>query len=243
MFALLQKEISGFFSSLTAYVVILVFTVANGLFMWVFPGELNIMDSGYASIETLFIIAPWVFLLLVPAITMKMISEEKKTGTIEQLLTQPISDIQIILAKYFSAVILVLISLIPALIYFYSVYQMGTPVGNMDVAGTMGAFIGLFMLAAAYASVGIFTSSITDNQIVAFILAVIISFFLYIGFDSISGMIGLKQVNTLIAGLGINEHYKSISRGVIDSRDVIYFVVVISLFVILTRFVFQSRKW
>ncbi len=243
MASLFWKEINSFFSSVTGYLVIVVFLVTNSLFMWVFPGDLNILDSGYATLDTLFIIAPWVFLFLVPAVTMRSFSEEKRTGTIELLLTRPLTDLQIILAKYFAGLVLVLFSLIPALIYFLSVYLLGNPVGNIDTGGTWGSFIGLFFLASIYVAIGVFSSSLTENQIVAFIIAVLLSFFLYIGFDSISSLPAFSGIQNFLLRLGINEHYKSLSRGVLNLSDAGYFLCVIALFVVFTRTVLQSRKW
>ncbi len=243
MWALFKKEINGFFSSLTGYIVIVVFLLANSLFMWVFPSNFNVLDNGYANIEPLFIIAPWIFLFLVPAITMRMFADEKQSGTIELLFTRPISDFQIIFAKYLASVVLVLLAILPTLVFFYSVYQLGSPVGNIDIGGTWGSFIGLFFLAAIYASIGLFSSSLTNNQIIAFIIAVTISFFMFKGFDSINSLGIFSSINTFIINLGINEHYNSMSRGVIDSRDIIYFISVIGLFLLITKTVLQSRKW
>jgi len=242
MISLLKKEINEFFSTITGYIVVLVFLLAIGLFMWVFPGQYNVLDSGYASLETLFTLAPWIFLFLVPAVTMRMIAEEKKSGTMELLMTRPISDLQIVISKYLAALVLVLIALIPTLIYFYSLYQLGNPVGNVDIAGTVGSYIGLFFLAAIYVSIGIFASSLTSNQIIAFIIAVLISFFFYMGFDFLSGMWIFGGIDTFIVDLGINAHYKSMSRGVIDTRDVVYFLSVIVVFIFLTKTIIQQRK-
>ena len=242
MISLLKKEINEFFSTITGYIVVLVFLLAIGLFMWVFPGQYNVLDSGYASLETLFTLAPWIFLFLVPAVTMRMIAEEKKSGTMELLMTRPISDLQIVISKYLAALVLVLIALIPTLIYFYSLYQLGNPVGNVDVAGTVGSYIGLFFLAAIYVSIGIFASSLTSNQIIAFIIAVLISFFFYMGFDFLSGMWIFGGIDTFIVDLGINAHYKSMSRGVIDTRDMVYFLSVIVVFIFLTKTIIQQRK-
>ena len=174
MRVLLFKEIRGFFSSLTGYIVIIVFLVANSLFMWVFPGDLNVLDSGYASLDSLFTLAPWIFLFLVPAVTMRMFAEEKRAGTLEFLLTKPLSDLQIILAKYFGALLLVLLSLLPCLIYYWSVSSLGNPTGNLDSGGTWGAFIGLFFLAAIYVAIGVLASALSENQIIAFIIAVLL---------------------------------------------------------------------
>jgi len=243
MLTLFLKEIKSFFNSLTGYIVIIVFLLVNSLFLWVFPGELNVLDSGYANINTLFFIAPWVFLFLIPAITMRMFADEKKSGTIELLLTKPINEIQIILAKYFASLSLVLFSLIPSLIYFFSVYRLGADIGNIDTGGTWGSYIGLFFLAGIYVAIGIFSSSITDNQIVSFIIAIVICFIFYIGFDSISTLNIFQGINSFIANIGINNHYISMSRGVIDSRDMIYFIGVIAVFILFTKTVLQSRKW
>ncbi len=243
MFSILKKEINGFFSSLTGYIVIAVFLLVNSLFMWVFPGEWNILDSGYASLDTLFFISPWVFLFLVPAVTMRMFAEEKRLGTLELIYSRPLSERQIIYGKYLASVALVLMALIPGFIYFISVYILGETPGNLDEGATWGAFIGLFFLAAVYAAVGLFASSLTDNQVIAFILAVLISFILYMGFDSMAYLPGLKKVDEVVIRLGINEHYKSMSRGVIDLRDIIYYAAVVIVFNEATRLMLLSRKW
>ncbi len=179
MFAIFRKEINGFFSSLTGYIVIIVFLLVNSLFMWVFPGEWNILDSGYAGLDTLFFLSPWVFLFLVPAVTMRMIAEEKRLGTIELIYSKPVTERGIIWGKYLASIALVLLALLPGLIYYLSVFILGETPGNLDRGGTCGAFIGLFFLAAIYASAGIFASSLTDNQVIAFIIAVLICFVLY----------------------------------------------------------------
>ena len=243
MLAIFRKEISGFFSSLTGYLVIIVFLLVNSLFMWVFPGEWNILESGYAGLDTLFFLSPWVFLFLVPAVTMRMIAEEKRLGTIELLYIRPVTERGIVWGKYLASVVLVLLSLLPCLIFYISVYILGETPGNLDMGGTWGAFIGLFFLAAVYASVGIFASSVTDNQVIAFIIGVLICFFLLMGFDSIAYLPGLRKLDELVITLGINEHYKSMSRGVIDIRDAVYFIAVTSVFNEATRLVLLSRKW
>ena len=243
MFAIFRKEISGFFSSLTGYIVIIVFLLINSLFMWVFPGEWNILDSGYAGLDTLFFLSPWIFLFLVPSVTMRMIADEKRLGTLELIYSKPLTERGIVYGKYFASVALVLLALIPGLIYYFSVYMLGESPGNLDKGGTAGAFIGLFFLAAVYVSAGLFASSLTDNQVVAFIIAVIISFFLFMGFDSFAYLPGLRKIDEIVIRLGINEHYKSISRGVIDLKDIIYFIAVLVAFNEATRLVLLSRKW
>jgi ABC-2 type transport system permease protein len=243
MFVLLRKEVGSFFSSITGYVVIVVFLLINSLFMWVFPGDFNILDAGYANLDPLFIISPWVFLFLVPAITMRLFSDEKKSGTIELLLTRPLSDFTIVFAKFLTGLILVLFSLIPTAIYYITVYVLGSPAGNLDSGGIFGSYIGLFFLAGIYVSIGLFASSLTDNQIISFIISMILCFIFYFGFDSLASLSLFKNFDSLIVNLGINEHYRSISRGVVDSRDVIYFVSIIAIFLFFTKTVLTRRKW
>ena len=243
MFALINKEIRSFLGSLIGYIVIAVFLTTIGLFLWIFPGETNILDAGYSSIGGLFYIAPWVFMFLIPAITMRLFSEESRTGTIELLLTKPLTDFQIVFAKYISGFLLVLFALLPTLVYFYSVYQLGSPVGNIDVGGTIGSYFGLLFLGSVFVSIGFFSSAITNNQIISFIVAVFLCFFSYVGFESISSLQLFGSIDDLIINLGINTHYLSMSRGVIDTRDVIYFLGIIFLFLLFTKTVLGSRKW
>lgn len=234
MFSLLKKEITSFFGSLTGYVVVFVFLLATSLFLWVFPGNFNIPDGGYASLDGLFSLAPWVYLFLVPAVTMRLFAEEKRLGTMEVLLTRPLSVLQIVLAKYFAGLLLVVISLLPTFLYFYSVYVLGNPIGCIDMGGTWGAYIGLFFLAAIYVAIGLFASALTDNPVFAFLLAMALSFLAYLGFDLVGSMQFPSTMQQFLINLGINEHYQSVSRGVVDSRDVFYFLAVIALFVFLT---------
>lgn len=319
MFTLLKKEISNFLSSLIGYIVICVFLTAIGLFMWVFPsagGQFNVLDAGYANIDTLFVIAPWVFMFLVPAVTMRSFSEEKRTGTIEILLTRPLTDWQIIFAKYLAGLLLVVFSIIPTLIYFISVQKLSSFSsgevsdydlvlkiiliivsffailqllfvfikyrieiksnavldvykivslinktlitilciigvflyfisirGNIDTGGMWGSYLGLLFLAGGFVAIGVFASSVTDSQIVAFILAVFFCFFSFIGFESISSLDLFGSLDAFILKLGINEHYISMSRGVIDTRDVLYFVSLTGVFLLFTKAVLESRKW
>jgi ABC-2 type transport system permease protein len=243
MFALLIKEIKSFLSSLIGYIAIAVFLILTGLFLWVFPGDFNILDGAYAEMASLFMIAPWVFMFLIPAITMRSFAEEKRTGTIELLYTRPISDLQIVLAKLIAGLVLVLMALLPTFIYVYSVYELGSPTGNLDMGGTWGSYIGLLFLAGAFVAIGIFASSLTENQVIAFIVAVFLCFFVFIGFESISSFSLMGPLDSVFIKLGIFEHYNSMSRGVIDSRDVLYFLALITIFVLMTKTVLQSRKW
>lgn len=243
MFTLFRKEIFSFLNSLIGYLAIIVFLIINGLFLWVFPLGFNIIDYGYASLDNLFTLSPFVFLFLIPAITMRSFADEKRSGTIEMLLTKPLTDFQIIMAKYLAGVTLVLFSLLPTLIYAISVYLLGLPKGNMDMGGLWGSYIGLLFLASAFVAIGLFVSSITDNQIIAFILALVLSGFAYTGFEFIAQLSLFGKADLFIMSLGIQAHYASMSRGVIDSRDVLYFVSLIAIFILLTKIALESRKW
>lgn len=236
------KEIRSFLSSFIAYIVIVVFLIANGLFMWVFQ-DTNVLDNGYSNMDTLFELSPWIFMFLVSAITMRSFSEEKKVGTIETLTTKPISDLSIIMGKYFAGFTLVLFSILPTLIYFYSIYQLGETKGNIDVGATMGSYIGLLFLGGVYVAIGLFASAITENQIVAFVLSLFICFIFYIAFDYLGNLEIFKDTDFYLEWMGINYHYRSLSKGLIDTRDVLYFVSLTGLFIWLTKIVFESRKW
>jgi ABC-2 type transport system permease protein len=234
MYSLFVKEIKTFLGSLIGYLVIAVFLLITGLFLWVFPGMYNIPDNGYATLEGLFLLAPWVYLFLVPAITMRSFADEKRTGTIEILLTHPITDFQLVSAKFLAGLVLVVFSLFPTLLWFFSVYLLGNPVGSIDVGATWGSFIGLFFLASIYVAIGIFASSLTDNQIVSFILAMAISFVFYLGFDFVSSSGVPFILEQILLWFSINTHYLSISRGVVDMRDMIYFAGMALFFIFLT---------
>jgi ABC-2 type transport system permease protein len=242
MLAVLRKEINGFLNSLIAYIVILVFLTGIGLFMWVFP-ETSVLEYGFADMETLFRMGPYLFLFLIPAITMRTFAEEKKAGTMELLLTKPLRDSQIILGKYLACLALVLFALLPTLVYYYTIYELGSPVGNVDSAGAMGSYIGLFALGAVFTAIGVFSSSITDNQIVSFILAVFLSFLFYEGFSYLASINTWGQSASLIDQLGIAYHYNAMSRGLIDSRNLLYFFSVITAMLLSTKLVLGSRKW
>ena len=241
MTALILKELRGFLGSLIGHIVIVVFLLLTGLFLWVFPD--NLLDKGYADLAPLFFIAPWVFLFLVPAVAMRSFSEERRTGTIEFLLTKPLTELQVVLAKYIAAVLLVLLALLPTLVYWWSLSDLAMPKGNLDTGGIVGSYIGLFFLAASFTAIGIFASALTDSQIVAFLIAVFACFFLYLGFDLIADFQAVGALEGPIKSIGIQAHYQSMSRGVLDLRDALYFGGVIVIFLLLTRTALQSRTW
>ncbi|MET0461604.1 MAG: gliding motility-associated ABC transporter permease subunit GldF [Chitinophagaceae bacterium] len=232
MWSVCKKELRQFFSSLTGYIAIIVFLLVNGLMLFVFDD--NILDFGYATLDRYFELAPWILLLLIPAITMRSFAEEFKTGTFEILQTRPLSRQQIVWGKYMGSLVVVLIALLPTIVYFFSIQQLSANDG-IDTGAAIGSYIGLFFLAAVFTAIGICTSSFTNNAVIAFIIGLIACALLYYGFSAISRMPGLEGgVDYYIEMIGIDFHYRSISRGVIDSRDVIYFVSVIFLFLLLT---------
>ncbi|MCF8272743.1 MAG: gliding motility-associated ABC transporter permease subunit GldF [Flavobacteriaceae bacterium] len=236
MFAILKKEINTFFSSPIGYLVIAIFLLLNGLFLWVFKGDFNILDYGFADLSSFFLIAPWILMFLIPAVTMRSFSDEKKQGTLELLLTKPISKLEIVLGKYFGALILIIIALLPTLLYVYTVYQLGNPIGNLDMGSTIGSYFGLLFLIASYTAIGIFSSTLSENQIVAFLIAISICFLFYIGFEGLTDFIS----SSFIEQLGMSYHFKSMSRGILDSRDIIYFLSVATFFIVLTKLNFKK---
>ena len=242
MLQVLSKEFSSFLNSLIAYVVIGVFLLAMGLLMWVFP-DTSVMDYGYADMQTLFSLAPYVFIFLIPAITMRSFAEEKKAGTMELLFTKPLSDWDIILGKYLSAFLLALFALLPTIVYYYCIYMLGNPKGNLDTPGIIGSYLGLSMVAAAFCAVGIFASCITPNQIVAFVVGAFLCFLLFSGFESISSLPLLATNSLGVKQFGILFHYESLSRGLIDTRDLIYFFSLVLIVLSITKLILGSRQW
>lgn len=236
MFAILKKEINTFFSSPIGYLVITIFLLLNGLFLWVFKGDFNILDYGFADLSSFFLIAPWILMFLIPAVTMRSFSDEKKQGTLELLLTKPISKLQIVLGKYFGSLILIIIALLPTLLYVYTVYKLGNPIGNLDIGSTIGSYFGLLFLMTSYTALGVFSSTLSENQIVAFLIALSLCFLFYIGFEGIADFTS----NSLIEQLGMSYHFKSMSRGVLDTRDIIYFLSVTAFFIVLTKLNFKN---
>jgi len=211
--------------------------------MWVFP-DYSLLNYNYASLDQLFEMAPIIFMFLIPALTMRSFAEENQTGTIELLATRPITDLAIVLGKYLACLALVLFALIPTLLYYYTVYQLGDPPGNLDSGAIMGSYIGLLFLGGVFVAIGLFASAITDNQIVSFVLATFLCFFIYWGFFFLSNLpIFVGKVDDIVQMIGIDYHYRSISRGVIDTRDVIYFLSVIGVFIMLTLTALGRRKW
>ncbi len=243
MRSIFKKEINAFFSSLIGYIVIGVFLVLMGLVMWVFP-DYSVLDSKYANMDTLFGIAPMVFMFLIPAVTMRTFAEEKQSGTIELLVTRPISDWQIVGGKFLACFTLVVFALLPTVLYYLTVYNLGAPPGNLDSGGIAGSYIGLLFLAAVFVAIGVFSSSLTNNQIIAFVMATFLCFFVYLAFGFLSRLpVFFGKTDDVVQSIGIEYHYNSVSRGVLDSRDVVYFLSVIALFLAATVLSLGRRRW
>lgn len=243
MWAIYSKEIQQFFSSLVGFLALIVFLLVLGLFLWIFP-DTSILDFGYANIDGLFALSPYIFMLLIPAITMRSFSEEISSGTFELLVTRPVSELQIVGGKYLAAVTLLAIALLPTFIYFITVYNMTLPTGNIDTGGIIGSYIGLYLLGCVFAAIGIFASSVTPNQIVAFLLGVLLCFLLYQAFGYLAKLnIFFGKSDFIVEQLGIDAHYESMSKGVLDTRDLTYFFSVIGGFLLFTKTALSARKW
>ena len=240
MKSIIVRELKSFFGSPIGYLVIAIFLLLNGVFLWVFNGDYNILNSGFADLSPFFTLSPWILIFLIPAVTMRSFSDEKKQGTLELLLTKPLSIWQIINGKFFGAMLLIVIAIIPTFIYVYVISSLGMPEGNIDMGSTMGSYFGLLFLIAAYCSIGVFTSTLSENQIVAFILSVFLCFVFYFAFDGLSTY--FPSAENFISSLGMDNHFKSMSRGVIDTRDMLYFISLTIVFLSLTVFKLKSSK-
>ncbi len=242
MTAILKKEINLFFSSLIAYISMAVFFIVLALNLFIFQD--SILDSQYATLDAFFMLAPWILIFLIPAITMRTFADEKQNGTIEFLATQPITDTKIVLGKYLAALVLWTFTFLPTLIYFVCLKKLSLENAPIDSGATIGSYIGLYFLGAVFVAIGIFSSAITNNQIVAFLVGVFLCYLMYDAFYRLSSLPAFQgRLDYVIQSIGLNAHYDSISRGVVDTRDIIYFLSVISLFLIGTRTTLESRKW
>ncbi|MEO8239051.1 MAG: gliding motility-associated ABC transporter permease subunit GldF [Flavobacterium sp.] len=240
MKSIILREIKSFFGSPIGYLVIAIFLISNGLFLWVFKGDYNILDTGYADLTPFFTLAPWILIFLIPAVTMRSFSDEKKQGTLELLLTKPLSIWEIVNGKFLGAALLIILAIVPTFIYVKVISDLGLPEGNIDMGSTIGSYFGLLFLIAAYSAIGIFTSTLSENQIVAFIISVFICFFFYFGFEGLASLI--PDASGIISVFGMQDHFKSMSRGVIDTRDVIYFLSITVLFLSFTVYQLKSFK-
>ncbi|SER54677.1 gliding motility-associated ABC transporter permease subunit GldF [Pedobacter rhizosphaerae] len=241
MYAVFKRELFSFLSSMVAYITIAVFLLVSGLLLWFFP-DTSLLEYGYADLSGYFSLVPYLFMFLIPAITMRSFAEERREGTYELLVTKPITLWQIVLAKYLSSLTLVLFALIPTLVYYFSVSRLGFPEGNVDTGAVIGSYVGLFLLGSSFTAIGIFSSALTKNQIISFVIAAALCAFAFLGFDYSSQILSLQYIETTITNLGINAHYLSISRGVLDTRDLIYFITFASLFLLATQLIMGGKR-
>lgn len=234
MIAIFKREIQSFFTSPIGYLVIGLFLVLTGLFLWVFKGPFNIFEYGFADLGNFFLLAPWVFLFLIPAITMKSFSEEKKLGTLELLFIKPISLWETVLGKFLGSLCLALFAVLPTLLYVYTISQLGVTIGNLDMGMVMGSYFGLLFIMASYTAIGLFASTLSENQIVAFIIGMVLCFIMLYGFDSLATILPNGPMVLLVEQIGMKTHFDSIARGVLDTRDIIYFTSLTLFFLYLT---------
>ena len=239
MISILKKEFNAFFSSAVGYLVIGLFLIANGLFLWVLKTDFNILNAGFADLNAFFDLTPWVFIFIIPAITMRSFVDEYNNGTMEILKTKPITNFQIVIGKFLGSGLIVLMTFLPTLIYAISIYLLSYPAGNIDIGSIVGSYLGLIFLGFVFAGIGIFGSSISKSQVVAFLIGVSLCFILYNGIGLVLETLGSS--NSYFESLGLSSHYKNIAKGVLDSRDVIYFLSIIVLFLGLTKIVVDER--
>lgn len=240
MWALYTKEINAFFGNLSGYLILGLFLVSLGLIVWVFP-DTSVLEYGFADLEALFVYAPYVFTFLIPAMTMKMIAEERKTGTWELLMTSPLSIPKIIASKYLATLTMILIAVLPTLVYYWSIVQLGQPEGNIDHAGFFGSFIGLLLMGAVFAAIGLLGSALTTHQVVAFVWGVFLCFFLYFGLTALVELNVYHPFALFLEEMSLSFHYRSMSRGVIASSNLSYFIFIIGLMLLLTGLIIKRR--
>ncbi len=242
MRALCKKEIDQFFSSSIGLLTIILFLLTNTLFLWVFSSEFNLLDYGYATLDPFFTLSPIILLIFIPSICMRLFSEEYQSGRIEILITKPISCWSLVFSKFLAANILVLFAILSTLIYFFSIYYLGETIGNLDIGGVFGSYLGLFMLSSSFIAIGIFASSLSNNQVIAFLIAITLNSITYYGFDIISKMSLLQNYDLIINNMGIAKHYNTMSKGIVDSRDVVYFLSICFLFLMLCKTIISHKR-
>ena len=241
MYAVFKRELFSFLSSMVAYITIGIFLLISGLLLWFFP-DTSILDYGYAEMGGFFSLVPYLFMFLIPAITMRSFAEERREGTYELLITRPVTVSQIIVAKFLASLVLVFFSLIPTLVYYYSISKLGFPEGNIDSGAVIGSYIGLFFLGASFTAIGIFASALTKNQVIAFVICAALCAFAFLGFDYTSQLPFLQNFQNSILSFGINQHYTSMSRGVLDTRDLIYFITLTMLLLVFTKVIIGGKR-
>jgi ABC-2 type transport system permease protein len=242
IYTIFKKEVFQYLSTATGYISMAVFLLATWLFCWVIPST-SFVDFGFAEMDSFFEIAPYILLFLVPALTMRLFSEEFKSGTFELLITKPIGRLKIIFGKYLSAWFLILITLLFTIVYFTSLYQMANPIGNIDSSGILGSYLGLWLLGGVFCAIGVFASCLSDNQIIAFIISFVLSYILYDGISRIAEIESLSgDISYFLQNFSLLAHYESLGRGVVDSRDLLYFLGLIFLFLYSSKIVLGIKK-
>lgn len=240
MLAILKKELNIFFATPIGYLVIAIFLLINGLFLWVFKGDFNILDANFADLNSFFFIAPWFFIFVIPAITMRTFSDEIRLGTIEIIKTKPITTWDIIIGKYLGCLLLISIALVPTMTYVYTITQLAATPENIDYGSIIGSYVGLLFLASSITSIGMFASTLSNNQIVAFITGLVLSFFMFYGFEAIDELVNSESY--AIKNLGLYAHFINIGRGVIDTKDLLYFLSVTFFFLFITKTNFDHKQ-
>lgn len=242
MFALFKKELWTYFGNWSAWLIIGAFSLIGTLFLFFFENDFNIFAIGSASLQSYFVLVPWLLLFIIPAISMKTLAEEEQSGTLNWLFSQPIKVSEIIIGKFLSVWLVGNLCLLPSLVYLYTVYILGVPTGNIDLGATVGSYIGLIILIAAFSAVGILASSLSKNQIMAYLLGVLISFFLYYGIEQLASYKLLGGVDYILSNIGFYQHFLAFTRGLIDSRDVFYFLLVIGICLFLAKISVEKKK-
>ena len=234
MWSICKKELHQFFSNLTGYIAIVLFLLVNGLFLFVLR-ESNLFDFGYATLDRFFELAPWILIFLIPAITMRSLSDEFKSGTFEILQTRPLRRWQLVGGKYVSILLVLVFVIVPTFVYVFTIRQLSAG-GGIDAGGITGSYIGLFLLAAVFSAIGLCCSSFTNNAVIAFLVSAFACLLLYFGFNALSRLPAFQgRLDYYIEMMGIDFHYRSVSRGLLDSRDLIYFVSLAILFLFITK--------
>ena len=242
MIAIFKKEISVFFSTLIGRLIIGGFLLVNGILLWSDFSKLNILDYGYADMDVFFEISPLLFLLLIPAVSMRVFTEEYANGTMEILVTKPITSFQIVLGKFLSVFSLALCAIIPTLIYVISIYYLGETIGNLDLAGIIGSYLALILLSSVFSSISVFSSALSSNQIISFIISIVLCGLFYFGFDLLSELSFFNSFDLLIQKIGISYHYQNLSKGLLRLTDFVYFLSVSFFFLKLTENIIINRK-
>ena len=242
MFAIFKKELWSYFGNWSAWIIIAAFSLIGTLFLFFFENDSNIFDIGTASLQSYFVLVPWLLMFIIPAISMKTLAEEQQSGTLNWLFSQPVKISEIIGGKFLAVWLVGILCLLPSLVYLYTVYVLGVPEGNIDMGATLGSYFGLILLIAAFSAVGVLASSLSQNQIMAYLLGVFMCFILYFGIEQLASYKLLGGADYVLSNLGFYKHFLGFTRGLIDSRDVFYFLLMITLCLFLSNVFVEKKK-